>query len=79
MNIAILDDYQNVALEMADWSAHTERAEITVFNDHTADPSALCRVANTRRVFEQLRFVVVVSVARSHSQLCVDVVRVTLE
>jgi phosphoglycerate dehydrogenase-like enzyme len=41
MKIAILDDYQNVALEMADWSALSARAEITVFNDHVSDPSAL--------------------------------------
>ena len=41
MKIAILDDYQNVALKMADWSALSGRAEITVFNDHLADPSAL--------------------------------------
>src|SRR5258706_6559743 len=39
--IAVLDDYQNVALKMADWSALSQRAEITVFNDHVADPSAL--------------------------------------
>jgi phosphoglycerate dehydrogenase-like enzyme len=32
--IAILDDYQNVALEMADWSPLAGRAVITVFNDH---------------------------------------------
>jgi phosphoglycerate dehydrogenase-like enzyme len=41
MKIAILDDYQNVALKMADWSALSGRAEITVFNDHVRDPSAL--------------------------------------
>jgi phosphoglycerate dehydrogenase-like enzyme len=41
MKIAILDDYQNAALKMADWSALSGRAEITVFNDHVADPSAL--------------------------------------
>jgi phosphoglycerate dehydrogenase-like enzyme len=41
MKIAILDDYQNVALKMADWSAFSERAEITVFNNHVADTSAL--------------------------------------
>jgi phosphoglycerate dehydrogenase-like enzyme len=41
MKIAILDDYQNVALKMADWAALSGRAEITVFNDHLADPSAL--------------------------------------
>jgi phosphoglycerate dehydrogenase-like enzyme len=34
MRIAILDDYQNVALSMADWSALDGRAAITVFNDH---------------------------------------------
>ena len=41
MKIAILDDYQNVALKMTDWSALSGRAEISVFNDHVADPSAL--------------------------------------
>jgi len=41
MKIAILDDYQNVALRMADWSALAGRAEITVFNDHLAAPGAL--------------------------------------
>lgn len=41
MKVAILDDYQNVALDLADWSAVTNRAEITVFNDHLADPDAV--------------------------------------
>ena len=41
MKIAILDDYQNVALKMADWSALAARADITVFNDHLADPEAV--------------------------------------
>jgi phosphoglycerate dehydrogenase-like enzyme len=41
MKIAILDDYQNVALRMADWSAISGRAEVTVFNDHVVDQSAL--------------------------------------
>src|SRR5260370_7702526 len=39
--IAILDDYQNVALERADWSVLRERADIAVFRDHLADPDAL--------------------------------------
>ena len=39
--IAILDDYQNVALESADWSVLRDRAEITVFQDHLADPDAV--------------------------------------
>jgi phosphoglycerate dehydrogenase-like enzyme len=41
INIAILDDYQNIALEMADWSSLVGRATLTVFNDHLADPEKL--------------------------------------
>lgn len=41
MKVAILDDYQNVALSMADWSDVAARAEITVFRDHLADPDAV--------------------------------------
>ncbi len=38
MKVAILDDYQGVALQLADWSPVADRAEITVFTDHLADP-----------------------------------------
>src|SRR5215510_6775802 len=41
IRIAILDDYQNVALNMADWSALATRADIAVFNDQLADPDAV--------------------------------------
>lgn len=41
MKIAVLDDYQGVALELADWSAVTARAEVDVFSDHLADADAL--------------------------------------
>jgi len=37
MKIAILDDYANTALKLADWSAVTERAAVRVFNHHLAD------------------------------------------
>src|ERR1700741_4915391 len=37
IRIAILDDYQNASLEMADWSPLAGRAVITVFNDHLAN------------------------------------------
>jgi phosphoglycerate dehydrogenase-like enzyme len=37
IRIAILDDYQNAALLMADWSTIERRASITVFSDHLAD------------------------------------------
>jgi hypothetical protein len=33
MKIAIPDDYQDVALEMVDWWALSESAEITAFSD----------------------------------------------
>src|ERR1700692_2634887 len=41
LKIAILDDYQNVALSIADWSAVAKRADITVFNDHIDQTDAL--------------------------------------
>src|SRR5271165_2541113 len=39
--IAVLDDYQNVALSLADWSALDARATVTVFNDHLSDSNAV--------------------------------------
>ena len=39
--IAVLDDYQNVALESADWSILRDRADIAVFQNHLADPDAV--------------------------------------
>ena len=41
MKVAILDDYQNVALTMADWSRVESKAEITVFTDHVGEPDAV--------------------------------------
>jgi phosphoglycerate dehydrogenase-like enzyme len=38
---AILDDYQRVALSMADWSPLNGRVDITVFNDHIRDVEKL--------------------------------------
>src|ERR1700737_4096248 len=39
--IAVLDDYQNVAISFADWSVLDARATITVFYDHLADSDAV--------------------------------------
>jgi phosphoglycerate dehydrogenase-like enzyme len=36
LQIAILDDYQNVAVELADWSSLADHATVTVFNDHVS-------------------------------------------
>ncbi len=66
--IAVLDDYQNVALSLADWSALDARAAVTVFNDHLSDPDAVVerlrpfdivcvmreRTPMTRAIIEQL-------------------------
>src|SRR6202040_3365629 len=39
--IAVLDDYQHVALSLADWSVLDARATVTVFSDHLEDPDAV--------------------------------------
>jgi phosphoglycerate dehydrogenase-like enzyme len=41
INIAVLDDYQGVALSIVDWSKITDRADVTVFQDHLSDLDAL--------------------------------------
>ena len=41
LKIAVLDDYQSVALSMADWSTLHGRASVTVFSDHLAGPDAV--------------------------------------
>ena len=42
MRCAILDDYQDVARSLADWSSIPE-LELTVFNDHVADRDAVAQ------------------------------------
>jgi phosphoglycerate dehydrogenase-like enzyme len=43
LKIAVLDDYQGVALKMADWSAVTARAQVDIYRDHLADPDAVAK------------------------------------
>jgi phosphoglycerate dehydrogenase-like enzyme len=66
MKVAILDDYQDVALKLADWSSVSQHAEISVFNDHIADPSA---------VVERLRAFDVVCVMRERTPLTAEILR----
>src|SRR6266850_2590710 len=47
--VAVLDDYQGVALQMADWSALASECHVEVFRDHLSDLSAL---AERLREFE---------------------------
>src|SRR5258708_9401846 len=39
--IGVVDDYQNVALESADWSVLYDRADVVVFQNHLADRDAV--------------------------------------
>jgi len=41
IRVAVLDDYQDVALKMADWSVFDSCCDITVFHDHLADEAAV--------------------------------------
>ena len=41
IKVAVLDDYQQVALSMADWSSLDDRVEVTVFHDHQTDETAI--------------------------------------
>ena len=41
--VAILDDYQNVAMKMADWSSLPPDVSAEAFSDHLADEDALAR------------------------------------
>lgn len=46
MQIAILDDYQNIALTMADWSAVQQQADITVFNEYIGQEQLVEKLAS---------------------------------
>ncbi len=41
LKCAILDDYQQVALKMADWSALAERVEVSAISAHFTDEAEL--------------------------------------
>jgi phosphoglycerate dehydrogenase-like enzyme len=41
VRVAILDDYQDVALQMADWNTLPAEVEVKVFRDHLKDQDAL--------------------------------------
>jgi phosphoglycerate dehydrogenase-like enzyme len=41
MKVAILDDYQKIALVSADWTEVRKRADVVAFSDHVSDPEEL--------------------------------------
>lgn len=63
--IAVLDDYQDVALSMADWSPLAEDATLTVFNDHLADADS---------VVERLKQFDIVCVMRERTPLTREII-----
>lgn len=68
VTVAVLDDYQGVALQMADWSVLQGRADVRVFRDHLSEPDTVVarllpfdvvcvmreRTPLTRSILEQL-------------------------
>jgi phosphoglycerate dehydrogenase-like enzyme len=62
--IAIFDDYQNVAMELADWSPVTEKATVTVFNDHLSD---------AKEIVDRLRKFDAVCIMRERTPLTRDI------
>lgn len=65
VRIAVLDDYQNVALKSADWSVLPANAEVRVFNDHVADQAKL---------IERLREFEVICAMRERTPLTRDII-----
>jgi hypothetical protein len=41
INVAVLDDYQGVAMSIVDWSKVSDRANIAVFQDHLGNQDAV--------------------------------------
>jgi hypothetical protein len=39
--VAVLDDYQDVALQMADWNVLPPDTKVQVFKDHLSNPEAV--------------------------------------
>ncbi|MBV9095411.1 MAG: D-2-hydroxyacid dehydrogenase family protein [Streptosporangiaceae bacterium] len=55
MRVAVLDDYQQVALSSADWSAVRSMAEIQVFTEHIVRTEALVRALEPFEVVVAMR------------------------
>jgi phosphoglycerate dehydrogenase-like enzyme len=53
--VTILDDYQSVALEMADWEAVRQRFELEVRHEHIADADALVAALARSEVIVAMR------------------------
>lgn len=52
---AILDDYQGVALKMADWKSIADKVEVEVFKDKISGHEALCRTLEPFHIVSLMR------------------------
>ncbi len=55
MKIAILDDYQRVALKLADWNALSSGTEVIAFDNHLADNDAITKRLDSFDVIVAMR------------------------
>ena len=55
MRIAVLDDFQNVALHLADWASIGDDAKVIVFNNHMSDEEAVAAALVTFDVVVLMR------------------------
>ena len=53
--LAILDDYQNVALKLADWSSVKGDLDIKVFNHHLGDDDAVIKALQGFQIIKAMR------------------------
>ena len=55
VRIAVLDDYQHAAVEMADWSALPSDAEVQFFDDHLVDEDAIVERLKEFEIVQAMR------------------------
>jgi phosphoglycerate dehydrogenase-like enzyme len=53
--VAILDDYQNVALKMADWSNIANDVDVKIFNEHLGGPDAVVKALQGFSIVSAMR------------------------
>ena len=55
VRIAVLDDYQGIAAEMADWPGRLPGAEVRFFHEHIRDPEVLVTALEPYEVIVAMR------------------------
>jgi D-3-phosphoglycerate dehydrogenase len=55
LKAAILDDYQNVALKLADWSSIAKEVEVKVFNERLGDDDAVIKALQGFAIVNMMR------------------------